>query len=275
MASSGKVGHGGGEGDARGYDTAPLMTQAELNGLSRHMRASVEALRKWAALTRKRDIYGEHLKMGGRERISSYIQYAQINFDPHQPLTMENYERITKVVDKGTEAALGYLTTCGVVGALLITLMYPLALSPFTVSDESAKFFLQRTIEAFQYIYFAFITSTLVLAMLVVYFSVRMYMEVNMMSSMRSRLWYLDSSRLVMVALMCLWCFRTLVAALPFGAAIYVTPIAGIILGVLAGVFIVAAEAFEGHANRTTIGQLHQDARNITGVGDQREVALY
>lgn len=137
----------------------------------------------------------------------------------------------TDTIDKVVEAHLGLLLNCGVIGALVITLLFGISLAPSDISDSSLEFFGESGCKVLWYIYYILVVAGYYISCLSVVQSISTYKQLSFwMSTVQSKLEYTQKISIVGLIIMSTTILPgTIMIAVPAGAAIYVSPEAGLI----------------------------------------------
>ena len=129
------------------------------------------------------------------------------------------------------EQTLNFLINSGVVGALLFSVLFPVALTPLVPSDESVTFFGDRAIFGMLMTYFFFIYSSLFFSIWITFVTIHYYLHISIwMPTLELKLWYLTTLNILpSIVSITFGCILASSFSLPFGIAVTVTPMAGLI----------------------------------------------
>jgi hypothetical protein len=184
---------------------------------------------------------------GGAEKMAVILR-ALVVLQEKEKSAKQGVQMDQDHCEKLNHDTLSMLTSFGVVSALILTILYPLVLTPFSPSEDSASYFNETTIQAFQYTYFSMMFLSLAFAAIVVVLSARMYAEFGFwLFRPDARLHYLRSGRLGFLAIVNIACLFTFLLGVPFGVAVNVTPVAGLIAVVITILSMACLATYMGH----------------------------
>lgn len=129
------------------------------------------------------------------------------------------------------EQNLNFLINTGVVGALLLSVLFPVALTPLVASNESIAYFGDRAIYGLLISYFFFIYSSLFFSIWITFITIHYYLHITIwMPTLDLKLWYImELNILPAVVSITFGCILSSSFSLPFGIAVAITPTAGLI----------------------------------------------
>lgn len=78
------------------------------------------------------------------------------------------------------EQSLNFLINSGVVGALLLSVLFPIALTPIPTSDESLEFFGEAAVDGLNYTYFSFLYTSLFFSVWITFMTLHYYLHLTM-----------------------------------------------------------------------------------------------
>jgi hypothetical protein len=120
------------------------------------------------------------------------------------------------------------LLNVGIVAGLTLTVFYPMAVQPLSVSEESLQFFGHRALDVFTYAYYVFMYYCVVESVLLIITSTRAYLQLTLwMPSLEAKIWYLDRMRMSVYVTSCFNMIKSVVWSVPMGVAVSVSPLAG------------------------------------------------
>ena len=122
----------------------------------------------------------------------------------------------------------------GVVGALLVSVIFPVALTPIVASDESVIFFGESGIFGLLMTYFFFLYMSLFFSIWITYMTIHYYLHITLwMPTLELKLWYCNElNTLPAVVVITHGCVLASAFCLPFGIAVCITPEAGLIAAI-------------------------------------------
>ena len=134
-------------------------------------------------------------------------------------------------IDKVVEAHLGLLLNCGVIGALVITLLFGISLAPSDISETSLEFFGDEGCSVIWYIYYILVVAGFYISCLSVMQSISTYKQLSFwMSTQQTKLEYTQNVSIVgLIILSTTILPATIMLAVPAGSAIFISPQAGLI----------------------------------------------
>jgi hypothetical protein len=212
---------------------------------------------------------------GGAEKMAVILR-ALVVLQEKEKCTKQGVQMDQDHCEKLNDDTLSMLASFGVVSALILTVLYPLVLSPFSPSEASASYFNETTIQAFQYTYFSLLFLSLTLAAIVVVLSARMYAEFGFwLFRPDARLHYLRSGRLGFLAMVNVYCLFAFLLGLPFGVAVNVTPVAGLIATVFTILSVACLAIYVCHHGVLVLqGMQAKEVMNMSAASDAREELL-
>jgi hypothetical protein len=215
-------------------------------------------------------------KIGGAPKISLKLQKIMLDADQSGTISAEEYAASEEQRKDTIDQVLSMLSTTGVVGALLISVLLPISLTPLTPSDESVAFFGDYAIGVIDTLFGVFQNTSLCLAFLTTYFSARKYMQLSVwMPTIDLKSWYLLIMPLAPISIMTQFCVLFAAVSLPLGVAIAISParaLLAFILVVLSSI-IIFLEATVGGGDALLLGKLHEFATALlsSGAVDSKE----
>lgn len=168
-------------------------------------------------------------------------------------------------IDKVVEAHLGLLLNCGVIGALVITLLFGISLAPSEISDSSIEYFGDTGCTVLWYIYYILVVAGFYISCISVMQSISTYKQLSFwMSSVQSKLEYTQKISIVGLIIMSTTILPgTIMVVVPAGAAIYISPEAGLISVILLFFsFLYILYAVSGSEAKAVV-LLHSDLKRI------------
>jgi hypothetical protein len=179
-----------------------------------------------------------HNTIGGLEKISFKIQNVEMDLNNNGIIEEEelikNMENCKKTIDNCLSQFLNY----SVVGGLFISVLYSVVLSELTISDISSDFFPYYLIRVFLYTHYTLLYYSLLHAFLLIYRSTRAYLHLSIwMPNLEMKHWYINETTMVSFHRIYSRTMKSAVLAIPFGITVTITPIAGLIAGVLTCAF--------------------------------------
>ena len=214
------------------------------------VRESRAELRKYLEICTTKG-RGEADKMMSKERRAICVVLAKIDADGDGLIPDEEFERYEENAKEHVAGSLNLLLNVGVVAALILSITYPLAIAELTPSDHSSSFFSDSAITGFTTVYYILIISDVLLSLMLIYLSLRVYLYMGFwISETKYKLEYLRKSPIPFIAGSSVWNLRILLMALPFGVVVNTSPHIGIIALGLCIVFTVFTLTMDAHYGR-------------------------
>lgn len=220
----------------------------------------------WTGFDAYSDWFTFHDKLGGAEAISLKIQNTLLDKDHNGQISEEEIKNGEEIRKNTVDQALSLLTTAGVVGALLASIITPLVYSPLIISDLSEEYFHPSTVEAFSVLYRIFISFSLVLSFVLIWQSTRKFLQLSFwMPNLDMKSWYLSEVSMLPIIITQMWTIIFAVLAAPFGVAILVSPSSGLILLIAIGLCIslIQWENRFGKGNVFIVKAMHNFTRTV------------
>ena len=221
-----------------------------------------EELKKWASAplgSTKEKM--QQAKIGGAPKISLKLQQIMLDADQNGAISAEEYAASEEQRKDTIDQVLSLLSTTGVVGALLVSVLLPISLTPLTPSDESIAFFGDYAMGVLDALFGVFQNTSLCLAFLTTYFSARKYMQLSVwMPTIDLKSWYLLVMPLAPISIMTQFCVLFAAVSLPLGVAIAISPARALLACILVvfSSFIIFLEATYGGGDALLLGKLHE-----------------
>ena len=171
-------------------------------------------------------------------------------------------------IDKVVEAHLGLLLNCGVIGALVITLLFSISLAPSDLSDSSMEYFGDSGCTILWYIYYILVVAGFYISCISVMQSISTYKQLSFwMSTTRSKLEYTQKISIVGLIIMSTTILpSTIMLAVPAGAAIYISPDAGLISLILLCLSLLYLLNAVSGSEAKAAALLHSELRRILNI---------
>lgn len=183
------------------------------------------------------DAWTYMILLGGTERVSALVGEYRLNSSPDGKgeLDEEMLETHRDDVNQIIEQTLNFLINAGVVGALLLSVLFPVALTPLVPSDESVLFFGDNLTYGILITYFVFVYSSLFFSLWITFMTIHYYLHITLwMPTLELKLWYCnDLNTLPAVVVITHSCVLAAAFSLPFGIGLAITPEAGLIALIL------------------------------------------
>jgi len=180
-----------------------------------------------------------HNKLGGLEKISFKIQKVEMDINGDGKIDSEEIEKNIENCKKTIDNCLGQFANYGIIGALFVSVLYPLVLNGKVCSQITSDFFPYWVIVVFNYIHYTLIYYSLFQAFLLVYVSTRAYLQLSIwMPNIELKQWYINEITMVYFHNIYSRTMKSAVLAVPFGVVISVTPTAGLICTLITGKFL-------------------------------------
>ena len=161
------------------------------------------------------------------ESVAQALSLALMDKDGDGVISQEEKDETTqKMVDECNNL----LVNLGVVGALILSIVFPMCLQDYTASDANEQFFGERATHVFLILYHVLVMLTTVCAIMVVMGSLFMYKHLNFfMVTSEMRAWWLNTISITPVVMCAQILFVFMIASIPFGAASTQSPLAALI----------------------------------------------
>jgi hypothetical protein len=207
--------------------------------------------------------------LGGVDKIAFMIAEIFIDSDTDGTFNSKFAEKNFLLEDYSLrliEQTLNFLINSGVVGALLLSILFPIALLPMLPSNESVAFFGDDQILVMLVFYAVFMYTSLFFSIWVTYMTLHYYLHITIwMPTLALKMWYVcELDTLPAVALVTHGCILASALALPFGIAVVITPAAGLIALVfdviMLGVIAYSLFSPEG-ADSQLVRELHKQTQ--------------
>ena len=171
------------------------------------------------------------------EHVAQALSLALMDKDGDGVISQEEKDETTqKMVDECNNL----LVNLGVVGALILSIVFPMCLQDYSSSEANERFFGEGATDFFLIAYHSLIMLTTVCAIMVVCGSLFMYKHLNFfMVTSEMRAWWLSTINITPVVGCAQVLFLFMIVAVPFGAASTQSPKAALISVVGLVVFLV------------------------------------
>ena len=204
-----------------------------------------------------------HMQLGGAENIAAKHRFALLDVDGDGEVSVEELESNKEMLaDMVSHLETMYLNAT-VVAALVLSIVWSIPVSQIEISEISEEFFTTEGVWALAYVYIALTTLTVNLASCMILVVLRYYLQLtDWMPTMEDKIWFASDNYesgkkayilQVIVA-------SALLAAVPFGAAVSISPSAGLITALCIVVPILVAML--GGLEGLRMGDVH-DRRSI------------
>jgi hypothetical protein len=132
-----------------------------------------------------------------------------------------------------------------------MSILYEIALTPGSYSDDSIDFFGEDILESFRIAFMIFLYSALFFSIWILFMTIHYYLILTIwLPTLELKLWYVTKADVVpMVVLISHCCIVASALCLPFGIAMYINPEAGLIAVVMA-IFMLAYIGFNLFSTR-------------------------
>ena len=154
----------------------------------------------------------------------------------------DNTEELNHLITRMLDSYQNMLTTFGVVGALIASVVYPYAFesTPGDLSEYSIEYFGPNTTLCLFYVFYSLVCTSIVLSLSVVLETVMNYKHVAFwLCKVDSKLKYMQKVSLAGIVIKC-WILVIVVAlTVPFGAAALLSPVSSLIATVSMGFLLI------------------------------------
>ena len=216
-------------------------------------------------------IYAHELSVisqfGFAEGISAKVRTVLMDTDKDGVVSMEELEpnsnssndEIGALVD----SFLSLFQNFGVIGALIISVLFPLLLGNSNISSNSQQFFGDTVVHIFYYIYLILINTVVVLSANVIFQAMTMYKHLGFwMPSSRAKLAWVRNTSVVGFVVKGQSLLVILTIAVPFGAASLGSPQAGLISAILVILFQIN-QLEQGLIEESALKELYDEVGKI------------
>jgi hypothetical protein len=170
------------------------------------------------------------VKCGGSEGRATKFALASLNDDNDGTLSEKEMEKFEETTKESVEKTLGLLLNSGVVGALILSMLFGLSFNSVTYATPSVNFFGNGLCDVIYYLMFIAITISTFGSLLLIFASLRIYTHLAFwLCTTKSKLKYLSEVSMAYIAILANLVLFSAMAAIPFAAAIIVSPGAGLI----------------------------------------------
>ncbi len=157
-------------------------------------------------------------KLGGTGNLSLKLRNVAMDLDKSGDVTEEEFSNNIDSQTAMIDQALTLLTTMGVVGALIFSVLFSTVLSPLEPSDVSTSYFHPNTLTGFTYAYYAFVYYALGRSFTLVFQSVVLYLKLGFwMPDLPMKMWFLARTPLRTVVYNGVFALVTVSLSIPFG----------------------------------------------------------
>ena len=183
------------------------------------------------------NIYKADHKIGGNEGRAIKFALAQLDADGDGKLTDEELIQLEETSKENVEKTLGLLLNSGVVGALILSMLYSLTFTTVTYQDKSVEFFGERLCDFFYYVMMILINLATASSFILIFFSTRVYTHLAFwLCTTSAKLKYMSEVKLSLVAGLAMIIMFFAILAIPFAAAVLASPGAGLISAIIVGI---------------------------------------
>lgn len=179
-------------------------------------------------------------KYGGQEGRAIKFAIASLDRNNDGELSSEELERLDDRIDKIVEKALSMLLNAGVVSALILSMVFNWTFSDLSHAQESIDFFGEKCCYVFHVFFIVFVNLAVFGSFVLIYVTVRMYTHLAFwLASSEFKIKYLEKVPINFVGITTIFVIVSAILTIPFGAAVSVSPLAGLISFVLAVICVV------------------------------------
>lgn len=227
---------------------------------------SIPAVNHWSGIPFLSEWIQYHEKIGGAENISLKIQNTLLDKDNDGNITEEEIKQSEENRKETVNQALSLLTTAGVIGALLASILTPLVLSPISPASESEQYFHPKTLQGLSIVYRILLTLSQAFSFLLIWQSSRKFLQLSFwMPNLDMKTWYLSEMSLVPIIQQQAMCIIFALLALPFGVAVLVSPVNGLIVLVVELVIFISVALNDnfGKGDFYVVKAMHNYTRSV------------
>ena len=203
--------------------------------------------------------------LGYPERIATFLLSKSITFDEDTNNNSKSESEIKETamnkedIDLLVNSYLSLIVNLGVIGALILSLLFQFTVVDFTPSMSSTDYFGEYYVTILKYIFITIINISVGLSLSVIYRSVFYYKQLGFwMTTPRAKLIWIERSSIVSLVGSAQIVIISAVISIPFGAASAISPVAGlislIVMSLIMLIFLIVTEEEIG-----SIGIVHEE----------------
>lgn len=214
------------------------------------------------------DAYTYLALLGGPEKVSFMVSEYEVDADGDGNITEEEMQEKEEHCLRLVEQALNFLINSGVVGALLLSVLFPQVLIPLVPSDDSLQFFGDSYIMGFYYTYVFFMYFGLFCSIWITFMTIHYYLHITIwMPTTELKMWYVTELNVLPgVVFLTHACVVASAIALPFGICVGISSEAAFIAAagclVMFGYILGGLFSTEG-GDAVVIRELHKRTRQM------------
>lgn len=181
------------------------------------------------------DAYTYMALLGGPEKVSFLVQEYMLDEDGDGDISPEEMETNEERCKTLISQALDFLINSGVVGALLLSVLFPQVFVPLIPSDDSLQFFGDTTIMTFYYFYVVNMYFSLFCSIWITFMTIHYYLHITIwMPTTELKMWYVTELNVMPgVVFLTHACIISSALALPFGICVGISSEAAIVSGII------------------------------------------
>jgi len=205
-----------------------------------------------------KDFFASMCKVGGVVGAANKIYLLRVHG------TSDDMEKAKEMGEQLINDVLSLFINLGVVGALIITVIYPLLVSEINLSDKTIRFFgNEDVVLAIYYVYYALLMMSAAISLSIIFESVTFYKHLSFwMTSQEAKLQYIAKCDLAGLVRKVNNIMSFTAWAIPYGALSIVSPIAALITGGGLVYFVwMQHQTFQGEA--TALRIFHEDVKQF------------
>lgn len=169
------------------------------------------------------------IKVGGREGAAVLYSLAAMDANGDGKILMKEHEEYQETSKETIEKVNNLLLNTGVIAALILSIFYEFTISGLEVSDASRDYFGVRGIAVLKTAFVVLMTSNIMISLLVLYMSLRLYTYLSFwLSTVSAQMRFLDNAPLVGLSIASQWVIYLSMFAIPCGAAVQLNPGTGL-----------------------------------------------
>ena len=176
-------------------------------------------------------IYAPHIlthaaKLGFFENISVYLRIIAAT----QVQSEERASKLDEFNENMIESYQNMLVNYGVIGALIFSIVFGLAVADFDINDSSIELFGRDGACIIKHFYFALIFFCVLLSLCIIYQSMLQYKQlVFWMPDQAAKMRWIHTFSLVQIVLLGEIIQSVIIITIPVGAAVAISPVAGLL----------------------------------------------
>lgn len=209
------------------------------------------------------ELFRRKIKAGMCENIASHLKSIQLDVNMDGEFSERELERREEQAKSIIDGYLNLLTNFGVTGALFFSVLIGPTFSEITVSKESRQFFGDDAIQSFKYTFLTLVNASVMFSLLLILRSIQLYKHLSFwMPDVTAQLEWVQEVSTTSTIVTAVYVVLLAFAAVPFGAAITISPGAGLISAICCVCFLLLLRDILYIEEKSEL-LLHRHARRI------------